>query len=133
MPDARGRHGIAAFSRAGSFQANADPATPRRARHIGNNKHPKGQRELEPWHVAGSTLATQLRRQRHLQSNTQRERPTTVRVSQAAGLPGRVPREQVSYTEGSDGRASKDMQGDQSSSHRRSSDASCRFLTWEAR
>jgi hypothetical protein len=65
MPDARGRHGIAAFSRAGSFQANADPATPRRARHIVNNKHPKGQRELEPWHVAGSTLATQLRRQRH--------------------------------------------------------------------
>ena len=75
MPDARDRHGIAAFSRAGSFQANADPATPRRARHIGNNKHPKGRRELEPWHVAGSTLATQLRRQRHLQSNTQRERP----------------------------------------------------------
>jgi hypothetical protein len=86
MPDARGRHGIAAFSRAGSFQANADPATPRRARHIVNNKHPKGQRELEPWHVAGSTLATQLRRQRHLQSNTQRERPTTVRVSQADPL-----------------------------------------------
>ena len=69
-----GRHGIAGFSRAGSFQANADPTTPRRARHVGNNKHPKGQRELEPWHVAGSTLATQLRRHRDLQSNTQRER-----------------------------------------------------------
>ncbi len=32
------------------------------------------------------------------------------------GLAGRVPREQVPYTEGSDGRAWKDMQADQSSS-----------------
>jgi hypothetical protein len=76
MPDARGRHGIAGFSRAGSFQANADPATPRRTRHVGNNKHPKGPRELEPWHVAGSTLATRLGRCEDQQSNTRRERAT---------------------------------------------------------
>ena len=77
MPDERGRHGIAGFSRAGSFQANADPATPRRARHVGNNKHPQGgQRELEPLHVADSTLATRLGHQRDQQSNTQRERPS---------------------------------------------------------
>ena len=36
-------------------------------------------------------------------------------VPTADGLAGRVPREQVSYTEGSDGQASKDMQADQSS------------------
>jgi hypothetical protein len=41
----------------------------------GTTSTPKGgQRELEPLHVADSTLATRLGHQRDQQSNTQRER-----------------------------------------------------------